>query len=63
MTIKELQDKLKEFNPNDKILFYHLKNDNLTQCSLETIQGGFNQEDLGNWVELTIEEITNESIN
>ncbi len=63
MTIKELQNKLKEFNPNDNIIFYHLKDYNLTQCSLETIQGGFNQEDLGNWVELTIEEITDESIN
>ena len=56
ITVSELQDKLKKFNPKDKILFYHLKNDNLTQCHLETIQGGFNQKDLGNWIELTLEE-------
>jgi len=56
ITVAELQDKLEEFNPNDKILFYHLKNDNLTQCGLENIQGGFNQKGLGNWIELTIEE-------
>ena len=56
ITVEQLQNKLKKFDPKDKVWFYHLKNDNLTQCDLETIRGGFNQEDLGSWIELTIEE-------
>ena len=58
MTVKELQKKLNQYNSNDEVWFYHLKNDNLTQCSLENIQGGFNQKDLGNWIEFTIEEVS-----
>mgnify|MGYP003660184044 FL=1 len=58
MTVEQLQKKLNQYNSNDEVWFYHLKNDNLTQCSLENIQGGFNQKDLGNWIEFTIEEVS-----
>tara|TARA_Y100000401_G_C8242481_1_gene183784 strand:+ start:432 stop:620 length:189 start_codon:yes stop_codon:yes gene_type:complete len=60
MTVKELQKKLKQYNPNDEVWFYHLKDNNLTQCNLENIQGGFNQKDLGNWIEFTIEEVSDD---
>jgi len=58
MTVEQLQKILKQYNPNDEVWFYHLKNDNLTQCSLENIQGGFHQKDLGNWIEFTIKEVS-----
>ena len=61
MTVKELQKKLKQYNPNDEVWFYHLKDNNLTQCNLENIQGGFNQKDLGNWIEFTLEEIKDDN--
>ena len=61
MTVKELQKKLKQFNSNDEVWFYHLKDNNLTQCNLENIQGGFNQKDLGNWIEFTVEEIKDDN--
>ena len=54
MTVEQLQEKLKKFDSNDELIFYHLKNHNLEGCQLESIF----ETDLG--VELTIEEIKDE---
>ena len=50
MKIKKLIKILQKFNPKDEVIFYHLKNYNLTGCQLETVI----ETELG--VELTIEE-------
>ena len=55
MTIEQLQEKLKKFNPNDELIFYHQKNHNLEGCQLESIF----KTDLG--VELTIEELSDDN--
>ena len=55
MTVEQLQEKLKKFNPNDELIFYHLKNHNLEGCQLESIF----KTDLG--VELTIEEVSDDN--
>jgi hypothetical protein len=50
MKIKKLIKILQKFNPKDEVIFYHLKDHNLTGCQLETVI----ETELG--VELTIEE-------
>lgn len=37
MTIKELKEKLSNFDENELVRFYFLQNDNLNGCELETI--------------------------
>ena len=37
MKVKELIKKLKSFNQNDNVIFYHLKNNDLEQASVESI--------------------------
>jgi len=37
MKVKELIKTLKKLEPNDEIVFYHLKNSDLTYCVYETI--------------------------
>ena len=54
MTVEKLIKVLQDFNPKDEIIFYHLKDYNLTGCQLETVI----ETELG--VELTIEENENE---
>jgi len=49
MKLKELIKTLQKFNPEDEIIFYHLKNHNLEGCELESVI----ETDLG--IELTIE--------
>ena len=57
MKVKELIKALQQCDQNDEMVFYHLKDYNLTSCELETIIPS----ELG--VELTIEEeIENETI-
>jgi hypothetical protein len=53
LKIGEFINILKKFNPKDEIIFYHLKDYNLTSCQLETII----ETELG--VEITIEENEN----
>ena len=55
MKVKELIKILQEFNPKDEVIFYHLKNYNLTGFQLETVI----ETELG--VELTIEENEDDS--
>tara|TARA_R110002020_G_scaffold366390_1_gene578460 strand:- start:196 stop:366 length:171 start_codon:yes stop_codon:yes gene_type:complete len=37
MKVKELIKKLKLYNQNDNIIFYHLKNNDLQQANVESI--------------------------
>ena len=37
MTVSELKEYLSKFNDDEKITFYFLKNDTLTNCQLEDI--------------------------
>ena len=37
MKVKELIKTLQKLEPDDEIVFYHLKNSELTQCVYETI--------------------------
>ena len=50
MKVEKLIKVLQKFNPKDEVIFYHLKDYNLTNCQLETVI----ETELG--VELTIEE-------
>ena len=50
MIVEKLIKTLQKFNPKDEVIFYHLKDYNLTNCQLETVI----ETELG--VELTIEE-------
>ena len=54
MRVEKLIKTLKKFNPEDEVIFYHLKNHNLESCEFESVI----ETELG--VELTIEEVTNE---
>ena len=51
MTVSELKEYLSKFNDDEKITFYFLKNDTLTNCQLEDI--GF-YPDMG--IEFTIQD-------
>ena len=55
MKVEKLIKVLQDFNPKDEVIFYHLKDYNLTGCQLETVI----ETELG--VELTIEENEDES--
>jgi hypothetical protein len=37
MKVKDLINKLKSYNQNDNIIFYHLKNNDLQQANVESI--------------------------
>jgi hypothetical protein len=37
MKVKDLINKLKSYNQNDNIIFYHLKNNDLEQANVESI--------------------------
>ena len=37
MKVKELIKKLKSFDQNDNVIFYHLKNNDLQQANVESI--------------------------
>ena len=37
MTVKELRKKLKKFDDNEEVIFYHLKNHNLESVELESV--------------------------
>ena len=52
MNIKELIKALKKCNQNSKMIFYYLKEDNLINCSYETLLNVGN-----NRVELTIQDL------
>jgi hypothetical protein len=53
MLVKDLIKALKKCNPKSKLIFYHLKNDDLINCEYETLLEVDN-----NRVELTIQERT-----
>ena len=55
MKVEKLIKTLQKFNPKDEVIFYHLKDYNLTNCQLETVI----ETELG--VELTIEENEDDS--
>lgn len=55
MQVQKLIKILQDFNPKDEVIFYHLKDHNLTGCKLETVL----ETELG--VELTIEELNHEA--
>ena len=49
MKVKDLIKALKKCNQNSKVIFYYLKNNDLTSCSYETLLN------VDNRVELTIQ--------
>jgi hypothetical protein len=51
MKVKDLIKALKKCNQNSKLIFYHLKNDDLVNCHYETLLEAEN-----NIVELTIKQ-------
>jgi hypothetical protein len=53
MKVKDIVKALKKCNQESKLVFYHLKNDNLINCEYETLLEVDN-----NRVELTIQERT-----
>ena len=55
LKIGELVNILMQFNPKDELIFYYLKDHNLTGCQLESVM----ETELG--AEITIEEIINEN--
>lgn len=52
MLVKDLIKALKRCNPKSKLIFYHLKNDDLINCKYETLL------EVDNRVELTTQERT-----
>ena len=52
MTVAELVEKLLDFDGDEKITFYFLKNDTLTNCQLEDINS------YGMGIEFTIQDTT-----
>jgi hypothetical protein len=52
MLVKDLIRALKKCNQESKLVFYHLKNDDLVNCDYETLL------EVDNRVELTIQERT-----
>ena len=50
MTVSELKEYLSKFNDDEKITFYFLKNDTLTNCQLEDINS------YGMGIEFTIQD-------
>jgi hypothetical protein len=52
MLVKDLIKALKKCNPKSKLVFYHLKNDDLINCKYETLL------EVDNRVELTTQERT-----
>ena len=52
MLVKDLIKALKKCNPKSKLVFYHLKNDDLINCKYETLL------EVDNRVELTTQETT-----
>ena len=52
MTVSELKEYLSKFNDDEKITFYFLKNDTLTNCQVEDINS------YGMGIEFTIQDTT-----
>ena len=50
MTVSELKEYLSKFNDDEKITFYFVKNDNLTNCQVEDINS------YGMGIEFTIQD-------